>query len=213
MRVYMPESKSLERRKMMRFWGVDLQLTSGADPNSHIRAAEELVRAKPQDYFYLNQNGSPGNVAAHADGTAAEIWEQTGGKVDTVIAALGTSGTLMGLALWLKERNPAIEIVGVQPKQAQSKIEGLLYVSDDYTPPIYNDDLVDRTLHIADAEAIAETRRLAQREGMFCGISSGACIAAARLLARETPGKTIVAVLGDRGDRYLSTDLFAGIGT
>lgn len=211
MRVYMPESKSLERRRLMRFWGVDLHLTSGADPNSHIHAAEELVRARPREYFYLNQNGSPGNVAAHADGTAAEIWEETNGKVDTVIAALGTSGTLMGLSLWLKARNPKIEIVGVQPQQAQSKIEGLLYVSPDYTPPIYNDDLVDRTLHISDAEAIAETRGLAQREGLFCGISSGACIAAARLLAREGPGKMIVAVLGDRGDRYLSTDLFAGI--
>ena len=212
MRVYMPESKSLERRKLMRFWGVDLRLTSGADPNSHIRAAEELVRAHPREFFYLNQNGSAGNVAAHADGTGAEIWEQTEGKVDTVIAALGTSGTLMGLSLWLKERNPNVEIISVQPQKAQSKIEGLLYVSPDYIPPIYRDDLIDRTLHISDSEAIEETRRLAKREGLFCGISSGACMAAARLLARETPGKTIVAVLGDRGDRYLSTDLFAGIG-
>ena len=117
----------------------------------------------------------------------------------------------MGLAVWLKQRHPGIEIVGVQPQKAQSKIEGLLYVSLDYVPPIYNDDLIDRTLHISDAEAIEETRQLARREGLFCGISSGACIAAARLIARESPGRRIVVVLGDRGDRYLSTDLFAGI--
>jgi cysteine synthase len=213
MRVYMPESKSIERRKLMRFWGVDLRLTSGADPNSHIRAAEELVRENPDEFFYLNQNGSAGNAAAHADGTAAEIWEQTGGNVDTVIAALGTSGTLMGLALWLKARHPAIEIVGVQPEQAQSKIEGLLYVSPEYVPPIYNDGQIDRTLHISDALAIEETRLLARREGLFAGISSGACVAAARSLAQESPGRRIVVVLGDRGDRYLSTALFAGVET
>jgi cysteine synthase len=211
MRVYMPESKSLERRKLMRFWGVELMLTSGDDPNSHIKAAEKLVAEQPTEFFYLNQNGSKGNTDSHADGTAAEIWEQTGGKVDMVLAALGTSGTLMGLSIWLKERNPAIEIVGVQPQQAKSKIEGLLYVSPEYIPPIYNDDLVDRTLHVSDQDAINEARNLALREGLFCGISSGACIAAAKRLAPELKGKTVVVTLADRGDRYMSTDLFAGI--
>jgi cysteine synthase len=211
MRVYMPESKSLERRRMMRFFGVELILTPGADPNSHIYAAEALVAERPGDYFYLNQNGNRGNADAHADGTAAEIWEQTDGRVDTVVAALGTSGTLMGLARWLKERKPRIEVISVQPEQAQSKIEGLLYVSPDYVPPIYDPALVDRTLHIPDTEAIAETRTLARREGLFCGISSGACVAAVKRLGAELSGKCIVAVLGDRGDRYMSTELFSGI--
>jgi len=211
MRVYMPETKSLERRKLMRFWGVELVLTSGADPNSHIHAAEQLVADEPDKFFYLNQNGARANVDAHADGTAAEIWRQTNGHVDVVIAALGTSGTLMGLALWLKERNPEIEIIGVQPCQPQSKIEGLLHVSPEYVPPIYQEALVDRTIYVPDEDAITETRNLALREGLFCGISSGACAAAAKELAAELRGKSVVVVFGDRGDRYLSTDLFAGI--
>ena len=211
MRVYMPVTKSRERRRLMRYWGVDLILTSGEDPNSHIHAAEELVARQPEEFFYLNQNGNPANTLAHADGTAAEIWSQTEGRVDVVIAALGTSGTLMGLSTWLKERKREIQIIGVQPAQAQSRIEGLLYVSPDYVPPIYDPDLVDMTLHIPDEEAIADTRLLALREGLFCGISSGACLAAARKLAPELVGRNVVLVLGDRGDRYLSTDLFAGI--
>lgn len=211
MRVYMPETKSLERRRLMRFWNVDLHITSGDDPNSHIHAAEALIADRPDEFFYLNQNGNPMNVVAHAEGTAAEIWMQTGGKVDTVVAALGTSGTLMGLASWLKEKNPAIEIVSVQPAQAQNKIEGLLFVSDDYTPPIYNHGLIDQTLFISDDDAITQTRQLALREGMFCGISSGACMAAVIQLGSSIDGKRVVVVLGDRGDRYMSTDLFAGI--
>lgn len=213
MRVYMPETKSLERRRLMRFWNVDLHLTTGDDPNSHIRAAEALVADRPDEFFYLNQNGNPLNVTAHALGTAAEIWEQTKGSVDTVIAALGTSGTLMGLSSWLKNKNPAIEIISVQPAQAQNKIEGLLFVSDDYTPPIYDHELVNQTLFISDDDAITHTRQLALREGLFCGISSGACLAAVMQLGSALDGKTVVVVLGDRGDRYMSTDLFAGIKT
>jgi cysteine synthase len=211
MRVYMPETKSLERRRFMRFWGVDLVLTAGADPNSHIHAAEALVAQRPREFFYLNQNGNPGNVAAHADGTAAEIWAQTEGQVDVVVAALGTAGTVMGLSTWLKERNPDIEVISVQPAQAQSKIEGLLFVSPDYVPPIYDASAVDETVHVPDDEAIAACRLLALREGLFCGISSGACAAAVAQLAPRLKGKRVVTVLGDRGDRYLSTDLFAGI--
>jgi len=211
MRVYMPETKSLERRRLMRFWGVDLHLTSGEDPNSHIHTAEALVREYPNEYFYLDQNGCQGNVVAHADGTAAEIFAQTDGRVDVVIASLGTSGTLMGLGSWFREHKPAVRIVSVEPAQAQSRIEGLLFVSPDYVPPIYDAGLVDHTIHISDEDAIAEARRLAQSEGLFCGISSGACTAAARQLAPELDGKCVVVVLADRGDRYLSTDLFKGV--
>ena len=196
---------------MMRYWNVDLHITTGDDPNSHIRAAEALIADRPDEFFYLNQNGNPMNVTAHAEGTAAEIWSQTEGNVDTVVAALGTSGTLMGLASWLKDKNRDIEIISVQPSQAQNLIEGLLFVSDDYTPPIYNHGLIDQTLFISDADAIAQTRQLALREGMFCGISSGACMAAVMQLGTSLQGKTVVVVLGDRGDRYMSTELFAGI--
>jgi len=211
MRVYMPESKSLERRKLMRYLGVELVLTSGDDPNSHIKAAEALVADEPERFFYLNQNGCAGNTEAHADGTAAEIWAQTQGKVDAVVAALGTSGTLMGLAVGLREHNPAIEIIGVEPTQPKSKIEGLLHVSPDYVPPIYDRTLVTETVYVDDDSAIAEARRIARREGIFCGISSGATVAAARRLAPRWRGKRVVVVFGDRADRYLSTDLFATV--
>ena len=211
MRVYMPESKSIERRRLMRYLGVDLVLTSGDDPNSHIKAAEALVAAEPERYFYLNQNGCPGNTEAHAVGTAAEIWNQTDGKVDVVVAALGTSGTLMGLALGLRDRNPRIEVIGVEPTQPKSKIEGLLHVSPEYVPPIYDRTLITETVYVDDDSAIRETRALARREGIFCGISSGATVAAVRSLAPRWRGKRVVVVLGDRGDRYLSTELFADV--
>jgi cysteine synthase len=209
MRVYMPETKSLERRQLMRYMGVELMLTSGEDPNSHIHAAEALVAADSQRYFYLNQNGNPGNVMAHARGTAAEIWEQTEGKIDVVVASLGTSGTLMGLAVGLKERRPDIEVIGVEPTQTKSRIEGLLHVSPEYTPPIYQPSLVDRTVYIEDDEAIETARHLALAEGLFCGISSGAVVAAVRHQAPDLRGKHVVVVLADRADRYMSTDLFA----
>jgi cysteine synthase len=208
MRVYMPESKSLERRRLMRYLGVELVLTSGDDPNSHIRAAEALVAAEPERFFYLNQNGCAGNTEAHADGTAAEIWEQTRGKVDVVVAALGTSGTLMGLALGLRDRR-TVEVIGVEPTQPKSRIEGLLHVSPEYVPPIYDRSLISETVYIDDDTAIREARQLARREGIFCGISSGATVAAVKKLAPRWRGKCVVVVLGDRADRYLSTDLFA----
>jgi len=209
MRVYMPETKSLERRQLMRYMGVDLVLTSGEDPNSHIHTAEALVAAEPNEYFYLNQNGHSGNVTAHARGTAAEIWEQTEGKVDTVVASLGTSGTLMGLAVGLKDRRQDIEVIGVEPTGTKSKIEGLLHVSPEYTPPIYQPSLIDRTVYIEDQEAIVTARHLARTEGIFCGISSGAVVAAVRHQAEHLRGKHVVVVLADRADRYMSTDLFA----
>ena len=211
MRVYMPESKSLERRRLMKYMGVDLVLTSGDDPNSHIKAVEALVAAEPKKYFYLNQNGCAGNTEAHALGTAAEIWTQTSGKVDAVVAALGTSGCLMGLAVGLRERNPKIEIIGVEPEKAKSKIEGLLHVSPEYVPPIYDPALVTETVYVDDESAVREARMLARREGIFCGISSGATVAAARKLAPRWRGKCVVLVFADRGDRYLSTDLFADV--
>lgn len=209
MRVYMPETKSLERRQLMRYMGVELVLTSGEDPNSHIHTAEALVAAEPRNYFYLNQNGNSGNITAHARGTAAEIWQQTDGKVDAVVASLGTSGTLMGLAVGLKERRQDIEVIGVEPTQTKSKIEGLLHVSPEYTPPIYQSTLIDGTVYIEDDEAIATARHLARTEGLFCGISSGAVVAAVRHQAQHLRGKHVVVVLADRADRYMSTDLFA----
>jgi cysteine synthase len=211
MRVYMPESKSVERRRLMRYLGVELVLTSGDDPNSHIKAAEALVADDPEHFFYLNQNGCAGNTEAHALGTAAEIWEQTDGKVDVVVAALGTSGTLMGLALGLRERNAQVEVIGVEPTQPKSKIEGLLHVSPEYVPPIYDRSLITETVYVDDDSAIREARHLARREGIFCGISSGATLAAARQLSPRWRGKCVVLVFGDRGDRYLSTGLFADV--
>ncbi len=209
-RIYMPETKSIERRKIMQAWGTELVLTTGADQNSHIWAVEEAVRSDP-GLFYLNQNGNSGNWRAHYHGTGEELMAQTGGRLDCFIAGVGTGGVLMGVGRRVRDAGLTTRVVAVEPSDAHSRIEGLLHFDGTYVPPIWDESLVDERLPVADANAIATARRLAREEGIFCGISTGATLFVALAeAARLGPGHTVVAVAGDRGERYLSTPLVEG---
>ncbi len=206
-RIYMPETKSVERRKIMRTWGTELVLTSGADQNSHIWAAQEAAK-DAATFFYLNQNGNPGNVMSHYHGTGAEIWDQTGGRIDCFVAGAGTGGTLMGVARYLRDRGCPAQIVAIEPDDSHSKIEGLLHFDGTFVPPIWDPSLISEQLRVTDDVAFEAARRLAREEGIFCGPSTGAILSVALAKARELgPGRTVVAVACDRGERYLSTKL------
>jgi len=206
-RIYMPETKSVERRKMMRMWGTELVLTSGEDQNSHIWAVEEAARDS-RTFFYLNQNGNPGNWKAHYHGTGKEVVAQTAGRIDCFVAGAGTGGTLVGVARLLKDEGIAASIVAVEPDNAHSKIEGLLYFDGSYVPPIWDRTLISEECLVGDSEAFETARRLAREEGIFCGPSTGAIVSVAMRKARELGrGHTVVAVGCDRGERYLSTKL------
>ncbi len=206
-RIYMPETKSIERRKIMQAWGTELVLTTGADQNSHIWAVEEAVRREP-GLFYLNQNGNPGNWRAHYDGTGEELLAQTGGRLDCFVAGVGTGGVLMGVGRRVRDAGLPTRVVAVEPGDAHSRIEGLLHFDGTYVPPIWDETFVDDRLRVSDAEALGTARRLAREEGIFCGISTGAALVVALAeAARLGAGHTVVAVAGDRGERYLSTPL------
>jgi len=206
-RIYMPETKSVERRKIMRTWGTELVLTSGGDQNSHIWAAQEAAK-DTSTFFYLNQNGNPGNVLSHYHGTGGEIWDQTGGRIDCFVAGAGTGGTLMGVARFLKDKGRSAQIVAVEPNDSHSKIEGLLHFDGSFVPAIWDRSLVSEQIRVTDEVAFDAARRLAREEGIFCGPSTGAILAIALAKARELgPGRTVVTVACDRGERYLSTRL------
>ncbi len=206
-RIFMPETKSIERRKIMKLWGTEIVLTSGADQNSHIWAVEEAAR-DTDTYFYLNQNGNPGNWQAHYWGTGQEIVQQTGGAVDCFVAGAGTGGTIIGVARYLRDHGLAARVVAVEPDNPHSKIEGLLFFDGSYVPPIWDPSLIDEESLVPDAVAFESARQLALAEGIFCGPSTGAIVSVALAKARELgKGKTVVAVACDRGERYLSTKL------
>ncbi|MEW6736782.1 MAG: cysteine synthase family protein [Acidobacteriota bacterium] len=207
-RIFMPESKSLERRVMMRMWGAELVLTSRHNPHSHIEAAKELA-ASGNGYFYIDQNENQNNVLAHYHSTAKELLEQLNGPIDAFVAGVGTGGTLMGVGRRLKENNRQTRIVAVEPAEPISKIEGLLHLDGSYLPGIYDLSLIDQTVHVPDEQALKMARAVARQEGIFAGISSGATLWAALQLAEQMETGQIVIIFGDRGERYLSTDLCA----
>jgi len=205
-KIFMPESKSIERRIMMRMWGAELILTPRNNPHSHIEAAKELS-TNTTDYFYIDQNENQDNVLAHYHHTAAEILEQMPGSIDAVIAGIGTGGTIMGVGRRLKEANSKTQVVAVQPAEGISKIEGLLHLDGSYVPGICDLSLIDKNIYVEDPNAIETACKLALQEGIFAGISSGAVLYAALSLAETMEKGQIVIILGDRGERYLSTDL------
>jgi cysteine synthase len=207
-RIFMPESKSVERRVMMRMWGADLVLTSRHNPHSHIEAAKELA-SQGNGYFYIDQNENQDNVLAHYHTTGTEILEQINGPVSAFVAGIGTGGTLMGVGRRLKEQNQQTRIVSVQPAEPISKIEGLLHLDGTYTPGIIDLSLIDQTVYVPDGSAIETARQIALQEGLFVGISSGATLWAALQLVEQMESGQIVVIFGDRGERYLSTDLCA----
>lgn len=211
--LLMPESASEERRRVMLAYGASIRLTPGhLSTDGAIEEAYRLYREEPGRYVLMDQFNNPASIAAHYQGTAQEIWDQTQGRVTHVVAALGTSGTAMGLAKRLKELNPEIRIVAVEPF-AGHKIQGLKNMQESYPPGIYDRHVPDMILHVEDESAFALCRQLACKEGIFAGMSSGAALSGALRVAAqlEECGQTglVVTIFPDGGIRYLSTPLFA----
>ena len=205
----MPESASVERQKILKAYGAKLLLTpahQGTDGS--IETVYQMAREHPDRYCLLDQFNNPDNIAAHYQGTGSEIWEQTGGKVTMVVATLGTTGTLMGLTRRLKELNPAIKIIGMEPYLGH-KIQGLKNMKESYKPGIYDKSILDEVVHVEDEEAFETARRMAREEGLLVGMSSGAAVAAALHQAQHLKKGLIVVICPDGGERYLSTTLFA----
>ncbi len=205
----MSDSVSEERKRILRALGAELRFTSSRlGTDGAIEEAYRLAREEPHRYWLADQFNNQNNWRAHYYGTADEIWQQTGGKVTMVVIALGTTGTAMGVSRKLKELNPRIEVIGVEPYLGHS-IQGMKNMKESYQPEIFDKRLLDRIIYIDDAEAFEMTRRLAREEGIFAGMSSGAAMAAALKIAGQIEEGFLVVILPDGGERYLSTTLFA----
>lgn len=203
----MPESASLERKRILKALGAELLLTPAhLGTDGAIEEVYRMARENPEKYYLADQFNNPANPASHKE-TAREIWEQTEGRVTHVVATMGTTGTLMGLSRYLKEINPDIRVVGVEPYLGHA-IQGLKNLKESYVPGIFVKGQADEIVHIEDEEAFETARRLAREEGLFLGMSSGAAVAVARRLARELDHGLILAIAPDSGERYLSTPLF-----
>ena len=213
----MPESMSVERRQLLAAYGAELVLTPAKEGmNGAVKRAEELAAQTPNS-FLAGQFNNPANPSAHYRSTGPEIWHDTDGQVDIFVAGVGTGGTVSGVGRYLKEKNPAVKIVAVEP--AASPLlsggtaggHGLQGIGANFVPENFDRGVVDEVIPVWEKDAYAATRLLAGTEGILVGISSGAALHAAGELARrpENAGKTIVALLPDTGDRYLSTPLFA----
>lgn len=204
--LIMPENMSIERRAVMKAYGAEIVLVSREQSMEGARDLADRMQAEGRGKV-LDQFSNPDNPLAHYETTGPEIWRDTGGEITHFVSAMGTTGTIMGTAQFLKEKNPAVEIVGVQPAEGAS-IPGIRRWPAEYLPKIFDASRVDRTLDITQEEAETTTRDLAAKEGIFCGISSGGAVAAALKLSKQVQGATIVAIICDRGDRYLSTGVF-----
>ena len=206
MRLIMPEHMSEERRGVMRAFGAEIVLTP---KDGGMEAAIDLaldMEARGEG-IRLDQFSNPDNPAAHYESTGPEIWNDTQGRITHFVSSMGTTGTIMGTGRYLKEQNPAVQIVGVQPDEGSS-IPGIRRWPEAYLPKIYDPAGVDRIIDVSQAVAEQTARDLAAREGIFAGVSSGGAVAAALKLSAEVSGAVIVAIVCDRGDRYLSTGVF-----
>ncbi|PHR97105.1 MAG: cysteine synthase B [Oceanobacter sp.] len=205
--LIMPDNATMERRWAMEAYGAELILVSKEEG---MEGARDLAAnmEKAGKGIVLNQFGNLDNPEAHYLGTGPEIWQQTQGQITHFVSSMGTTGTIMGTSRYLKEQNPEICIVGLQPSDGAA-IPGIRRWPQEYLPTIFDKSRVDRVLDIGQQEAEDTMRALARREGIFCGVSSGGSVAAALALAQELENATIVAIVCDRGDRYLSSGVFA----
>jgi cysteine synthase B len=204
--LVMPENQSIERRQTMRAYGAELVLTPRDGGMELARDVATKMRDEGRGII-LDQFANPDNPLAHYEGTGPELWRETEGCITHFVSSMGTTGTIMGVSRYLKEQNPAICIIGCQPEDG-SQIPGIRKWPEAYLPKIFDRSRVDRVETVSQAEAEEMTRRLAREEGVFAGISSGGSMAVALRLARELENATIVSVVCDRGDRYLSTGVF-----
>ena len=204
--LVMPENMSVERRAMMKAFGAEILLTP---KEGSMEAAIDLARKLESqgEGRILDQFSNPDNPRSHYEGTGPEIWRDTGGGVTHFVSSMGTTGTIMGAGRFLKERNPKVQIVGVQPREGSS-IPGIRCWPQAYLPKIYDPSGVDQIIEVSQDQAEQTARLLAAREGIFGGISSGGAVAAALELSRGLSGAVIVTIVCDRGDRYLSTGVF-----
>jgi len=210
-RLVMPECVSMERRKILEAFGAELILSPGNEgTDGAIRLAHKIYDECSNGCFMPNQFDNPANVKAHYETTGKEIYEQTKGEVSVFVAGMGTTGTLMGAGRRLKELNSSVTVLGVEPNLGH-KIQGLKNMTEAIIPKIFNPKALDEKWIINDDDAFDTTRRLALEEGLFVGMSSGAAMWAAIKKAKEMRDGTIVVILPDRGDRYLSTALFTSI--
>ena len=204
--LVMPEHLSIERRQSMKAFGAEIVLTSKEGGMEKARDVAEQMRVEGRGII-LDQFANPDNPRAHYEGTAPEIWRDTGGEITHLVSSMGTTGTIMGCAKYFKEKNPEIQIIGVQPEEG-AQIPGIRKWPEAYLPKIYDASRVDCIVLVSQAEAEEMTRRLANEEGIFAGISSGGALAAALKISAEVHNAVIVSIVCDRGDRYLSTGVF-----
>lgn len=204
--LVMPENQTVERRQTMKAFGAELVLTPVSGSMELARdVANRLVDAGKG--IVLDQFANPDNPVAHYEGTGPEIWRDTAGQITHFVSSMGTTGTIMGVSRYLKEQNPNIKIIGVQPKDG-AQIPGIRKWPEAYLPKIYDKTRVDELVYVGQGEAESMTRKLAAEEGIFAGISSGGAMCVALDIARSNPNATVVSIVCDRGDRYLSSGVF-----
>jgi len=204
--LVMPENQSLERRQTMRAFGAELVLTTKEGSMELARDTAEKLRDAGRGII-LDQFANPDNPLSHYEGTAPEIWRDTNGKITHFVSSMGTTGTIMGCSRYFKEKSPNIQIIGAQPEEG-AQIPGIRKWPQAYLPKIYDAGRVDKLEYVSQYDAEEMTRRLASEEGIFCGISSGGALAVALRISRQVENATIVFIVCDRGDRYLSTGIF-----
>ncbi|MCK5725207.1 MAG: cysteine synthase CysM [Thiotrichaceae bacterium] len=205
--LIMPETMSQERRASMRAYGADLVLVSADEGMEGARDLGEKMQAEGKGIL-LDQFANPDNPQAHYLTTGPEIWQQTQGEITHFVSAMGTTGTIMGTSRFLKEQNPEVTIIGVEPKGDQEAIPGIRRWPKDYLPKVFEASRVDQKMDMTQKLAEQTMRDLAEKEGIFCGVSSGGAVAAALALSKNLDNATIVTIICDRGDRYISTGVF-----
>ncbi len=210
-KLFMPECVSVERQLTLRAYGAEVVLTPDKEGvDGAIRRAHQALAAEPGKYYMPNQFDNPGNILSHYETTGPEIYAQTGGDIDAFVATMGTTGTLIGTGRYLREKRPGVRVIGVEPMVGHA-IQGLKNLEESAVPGIYDAAALDEKITVSDDDAFEVSRRLAAGEGLFVGMSSGAAVAGALRVAAGMKKGTIVTILPDRGDRYLSTALFRSI--